>query len=65
METIVMLIVWLLVLGLIYYCLSLLPLPAPFGVILQVLFVILALFVILSAFGIVGSGPIHLGRAHW
>ena len=54
---IISLIVTLLVLGLIWWLISFLPLPSPFGQIVQVLFVILAILAVLSAFGVVsGSG---------
>ena len=52
---IVSIIVTLLVLGLIWWLISFLPIPAPFGQIIQVLFIILAILAVLSVFG-VGSG---------
>lgn len=55
---IVSLIVSLVVIGLIYWLVSLLPLPHPFGVIVQVLFVILAIVLVLSAFGVIPAGSI-------
>ena len=56
MNMIVTLLLYLIVLGLIYYCVSLLPLPAPFGVIIQVVFVVAAILVLLSALGILDGG---------
>ncbi len=38
------LIIFIVVLGLVYWAVSLLPLPAPFGTIVQVIFVIIAVF---------------------
>jgi phosphoglycerol transferase MdoB-like AlkP superfamily enzyme len=57
MSVIITLIVYLIVLALVYWLVSLLPLPAPFGLIVRVLFVLLAILVVLSAFGIVDGGP--------
>jgi hypothetical protein len=56
MSVIITLIVYLIVLALVYWLVSLLPLPAPFGLIVRVLFVLLAILVVLSAFGIVDGG---------
>ena len=60
MSIIITLIVYLAVLGLVYYLVSLLPLPAPFGQIINVLFIILAIVVVLSAFGIISGGLPHI-----
>ena len=60
MSIVITLIVYLIVLGLIYWLVSLIPLPAPFGQIVQVLFVLLAVLVVLSAFGIIGGGLSHI-----
>ena len=60
MSIIITLIVYLIVLGLLYYLVSLIPLPAPFGQIVQVLFVLLAILVVLSAFGFVSGGLPHI-----
>lgn len=62
MSIIVTLIVYVIVLGLLWWLVSLLPIPAPFGQIVQVLFVLLAIVAVLSAFGVIGGGlpRIHL-----
>lgn len=52
------LIVILVVLALVYYCLTLLPIPEPFGVIIKVVFVLVAILEILSAFGIFHGSPV-------
>ena len=49
------LIVYLVILGLIYWLVSLIPLPPPFGQIIRVLFIILAVLAVLSAFGVLPS----------
>lgn len=49
------LIVWIVVLGLVYWLLTLLPLPDPFALILRVVFIILAILVLLSAVGLLPS----------
>lgn len=64
MEIIVSLIISLIVLGLIWWLVSFIPLPEPFGQIVRVLFIILAVFVVLSAFGIVPGGASFLHRFH-
>lgn len=56
MALITTLIVYLIVLGLVYWLVSLLPLPAPFGTMVRVLFIVLAVLAVLSAFGIIGGG---------
>ena len=43
-----------------YWLVSLIPLPAPFGKIVQVLFVILAVLAVLSAFGVLPGGLPHI-----
>ncbi len=60
MSIIITLIFYLIVLGLLYWLVSLIPLPDPFGRIVQVLFIILAVLVVLSAFGIVSGGLPHI-----
>ena len=61
MSIIITLIVWLVIIGLLYWLVSLIPLPHPFPVIIQVAFILLAVLAVLSAFGIVGGG---LGLPH-
>jgi uncharacterized membrane protein (GlpM family) len=56
MNVIVTLIVYLVVLGLIWWLVSMLPLPAPLGGIVRVLFIILAVMVVLAVFGIIPGG---------
>ena len=60
MSVIITLIVYLIVLGLLYWLVSLIPLPDPFGQIERVLFIILAVLVVLSAFGVVSGGLPHI-----
>jgi hypothetical protein len=57
---IISLIVTLIVLGLVWWLVKLLPLPQPIGSIVQVLFIILAIVVVLSAFGIIPNFGIPL-----
>lgn len=47
------LIVWVIILGLLYWCTTLLPLPDPFPIVVKVLFVILLILVLLNAIGYV------------
>lgn len=47
------LIVWVIVLGLLYWLTTLLPLPPPFPIVVKVLFVILLIIVLLNAAGFV------------
>lgn len=55
------LIVELIILGLLWWLISFLPLPAPIGQIINVIFIIIAILVVLSAFGLFGTvSPIHL-----
>lgn len=48
------LIISIVILGLVYWAVSFIPLPEPFPVIVKVLFIIIAVLLILSAFGIGG-----------
>lgn len=56
MDIIVNLIVYLVILGLIWWLVSMLPLPAPVGGIVRVLFIILLIMVVLAVFGIIPGG---------
>ncbi len=47
------LIVYVVILGLLYFCVTLLPLPEPFPTVVKVLFIILLILVILNAAGFV------------
>ena len=49
-------VVWLIILGLLWWCVGLLPLPAPIQQIIQVLFIIMAILVVLSVFGTINLG---------
>jgi len=53
MEVIISPIVYVVVFGLIWWLVSMLPLPAPVGQIVRVLFVILLILIILSVFEII------------
>lgn len=53
MSIIITLIVSLIVLGLIWWLVQMIPLPAPIAQIVQVLFVLLAIVMVLGAFGII------------
>ncbi|MES2127000.1 MAG: Thivi_2564 family membrane protein [Pseudomonadota bacterium] len=52
MNVLIDLTIYLVVFGLIWWLVSLLPLPHPVGVIVQVLFTIMLICIILAAFGI-------------
>jgi hypothetical protein len=49
-------IVWLIVLGLVWWLVSYIPLPAPIGAIIRVLFIVLAVVVVLASFGVLNIG---------
>jgi heme A synthase len=57
MSFIATLIVYLIVLGLLWWLVKLLPLPNPIGQIIDVLFIILAILAVLAAFGVMPSFP--------
>ena len=46
------LLVTIILIGLLYWLVSLIPLPAPFPSIVKVLFIVIAVLTILSAFGV-------------
>jgi hypothetical protein len=57
-ELLVSLLVFLLILGLVWYVIQMLPLPEPFGRIAQVVLVVVAIiFLIYFLMGALGSGP--------
>lgn len=60
MDVLIGLIVYLVIFGLIWWLVGMLPLPAPVAQIVRVLFVILLILIILSAFGLVPG--LHLPR---
>lgn len=55
-ANIVNVIAYLIILGLVWWLCTLLPLPHPIGLIVQVLFIILAILIVLSLFGLVPIG---------
>ena len=62
MSIIVSLIIYLIVLGLIYWVVMMLPLPAPFGLIIRILFVLLAVLACLSLLGVVKGSYLPIIR---
>ena len=54
------LIVSVVVLGLLYWVLTLLPLPDPFPIVLKVLFVILLVLLLLNSFGYVSTPLVRI-----
>ncbi len=62
MSVIVSLIVYLIVLGLIYWLVNMLPLPAPFGLIIRILFIVLAVLACLSLLGVVKGNYLPIIR---
>lgn len=55
--SIITLLILLVVLGLIFYCIELIPMAAPFPVIVRVVAVIVAILIILQFFGITTGLP--------
>jgi hypothetical protein len=60
MDAIINLVVYLVVFGLIWWLVSLLPLPAPVAQVVRVLFIIMLILIVLSVFGILPGN--HLPR---
>lgn len=58
-STIVGLIITLVVLGLIFYCIELIPMAAPFPVIIRVVAIIIALLIVLNFFGLIGGAAVY------
>jgi antibiotic biosynthesis monooxygenase (ABM) superfamily enzyme len=56
MNILISLIVYLVVFGLIWWLVSMLPLPEPVAQIVRVLFIILLILIVLSVFGIIPGG---------
>lgn len=53
MDSIINLIVYLVVFGLIWWLVSLLPLPSPVAQVVRVLFIIMLILIVLAVFGII------------
>jgi len=53
MDSLINLIVYLVVFGLIWWLVSLLPLPTPVAQVIRVLFIVLLILIVLSVFGII------------
>jgi hypothetical protein len=56
MNTLISLIIYLVVFGLIWWLVGMLPLPAPVAQIVRVLFIILLILIVLAVFGIIPGG---------
>lgn len=56
MNILISLIIYLVVFGLIWWAVSLLPLPSPVAQIVRVLFIVILIMIILSVFGIIPGG---------
>lgn len=56
------LLVFIVILAIIYYFVSLLPLPAPFDTIVKVLFVIIAVIAVLNGLGFTHFGLVSFPR---
>lgn len=56
------LLVFIIILGLVYWAVSLIPLPAPFPTIVQVIFIIIAVLALLNALGFTHYGLTGLPR---
>ena len=54
------LIVYVVILGLLYYVITLLPLPDPFPLVVKILFVVLLILILLNAVGYVSFPAPHL-----
>ncbi|MES2017217.1 MAG: Thivi_2564 family membrane protein [Pseudomonadota bacterium] len=53
MNVLISLVIYLVVFGLIWWLVSLLPLPAPVAQIVRVIFIIMLILIVLSVFGII------------
>ena len=58
MDSIINLIVYLVVFGLIWWLVALLPLPSPVAQVVRVLFIIMLILIVLSVFGIIPGGSL-------
>lgn len=57
-DLLIYILVMLIVFGLIYWVITLLPLPYPFGLIAQIVVAVILLLVLLSLIGVVPRGPL-------
>ncbi|MDM0066769.1 hypothetical protein [Variovorax sp. J31P207] len=55
-SNIVNAIIWMLIVGVAWYLVSFIPIPAPVGTIITILFLALAVVVLLSSFGVINVG---------
>ena len=59
MSVLISLIVWLVVLGLIWYLISRLPIPEPVSTVIKVVFILILIILVLGLFGV---GGFHVPR---
>ncbi len=52
------LLIFIIVVGLLYWCVTLLPLPQPFKNIALVIVILICIIFLLNSLGVVGSGPL-------
>ena len=52
------LLIFIIIVGLLYWCVTLLPLPQPFKNIALVIVILICIVFLLNSLGVVGSGPI-------
>jgi hypothetical protein len=60
--TLVNVIIWLVILGLAYWLIGLIPMPTPFPTLIRIAFILLAIVVILSLFGVFNVGVPRLWK---
>jgi hypothetical protein len=62
MDVLIALLVTIIILGLVYWVLTLIPLPPPFRTVALIVFAIIAILVLLSFLGAPGFPSLHLYR---
>jgi hypothetical protein len=60
--TLVSLLITVVILGLIYWAIQQLPLPAPFGMVVHIIFVIILILILVQFLGIYPGAPVILRR---
>lgn len=61
-SILITLLVFVIVIGLVFYVLSILPLPAPWKTIVTVIVCLIAILILLSMLGVWGPGPLVIRR---
>lgn len=56
--SLISLLIFIIIFGLLYWCVTLLPIPQPFRNVALVILILICIIVLLNSLGVVGSAPV-------